>query len=140
MTMPEQGLSKTTNKLLYFVAVMTNRSRYSSTRPGDGKGGISKQREKRRGQNKPEPAREKFSGRVFYRDTIIGRFQMDVLHIPKVQGRRQFNLNTWTWVDLWNPALSPSGTYMQNLVASGEVIKERLAQVGVTLAEEANQT
>ena len=60
---------------------------------------------------------------------------MDVLHVPKIQGKRQFNLNTWTWVDLWKPSLTPNGVYMTNTVASGEEIRERLSVIGVTLVQ-----
>ena len=87
-------------------------------------------------KNHSKPSKEHFTGTVHYRDNVIGHFQMDVLHIPKIQGKRQFNLNTWTWVDLWKPSLSPSGVFMTNIVASGEKIKERLAIVGVTLVED----
>ena len=82
-----------------------------------------------------QPTKETFTGFVVFADRIVGHFQMDVLHIPKVRGKRQFNLNTWTWVDLAQPGLSVSGMYMANLVGSGEVIKDRLALVGVRLEE-----
>ena len=82
-----------------------------------------------------KPPKDNYTGTVHYRDNVIGHFQMDVLHIPKIQGKRQFNLNTWTWVELWKPSLTPSGVYMANMVANGEEIKERLALVGVKLVE-----
>ena len=59
---------------------------------------------------------------------------MDRLHAADVQGKQMWNLNLWTWRDVFDP-IKPPGQYMKNLVDTGRELKVRLAVHGIRLVK-----